>query len=117
MEKFLYVVRDYDNSIMYVVRAESREKAMDLINNYTGLDKEDWIVDMADNDNGSEIEVISDKEVKRESVIGKEIEEYRAMVLEAIAHHFTNPFCARTNNGKVMYEKEIMNLINSVEIL
>lgn len=93
---------------MYVVRAESREKAMDLINNYTGLDKEDWIVDMADNDNGK---VISDKEVR------KEIEEYRAMVLEAIAHHFTNPFCARTNNGKVMYEKEIMNLINSVEIL
>lgn len=108
MEKFLYVVRDYDNSVMYVVRAESREKAMDLINNYTGLDKEDWIVDMADNDNGK---VISDKEVR------KEIEEYRAMVLEAIAHHFTNPFCARTNNGKVMYEKEIMNLINSVEIL
>ena len=99
---------------MYVVRAESREKAMDLINNYTGLDKEDWIVDMADNDNGK---VISDKEVKKESVIRKEIEEYKAMVLEAIAHHFTNPFCARTNNGKVMYEKEIMNLINSVEIL
>ena len=114
MEKFLYVVRDYDNSIMYVVWAESREKAMDLINNYTGLDKEDWIVDMADNDNGK---VISDKEVKKESVIRKEIEEYRAMVLEAIAHHFTNPFCARTNNGKVMYEKENMNLINSVEIL
>ena len=39
MEKFLYVVRDYDNSIMYVVWAESREKAMDLINNYTGLIK------------------------------------------------------------------------------
>ena len=114
MEKFLYVVRDYDNSIMYVVWAESREKAMDLINNYTGLDKEDWIVDMADNDNGK---VISDREVKKESVIRKEIEEYKAMVLEAIAHHFTNPFCARTNNGKVMYEKEIMNLINSVEIL
>ena len=43
--------------------------------------------------------------------------ESESMVLEAIAHHFTNPFCARTNNGKVMYEKEIMNLINSVEIL
>lgn len=43
--------------------------------------------------------------------------ESKSMVLEAIAHHFTNPFCARTNNGKVMYEKEIMNLINSVEIL
>ena len=40
--------------------------------------------------------------------------ESELMVLEAIAHHFTNPFCARTNNGKVMYEKEIMNLINMV---
>ncbi len=56
IENNLYIVRDCDNSFLYIVRAESREKAMDLICNYIGLDKEDLIVDMADNDNGEIIE-------------------------------------------------------------
>ena len=36
-EKDLYVIRDYDNNYIYVVKANSREMAMDLVNAYTGL--------------------------------------------------------------------------------
>ncbi|WP_182435090.1 hypothetical protein [Clostridium sp. AF22-10] len=54
-EKFLYVVSDF-NDYVYVVRATSRENAMDLVNYYTGQDKEDWIVNVADNDDGKIIE-------------------------------------------------------------
>lgn len=54
-EKFLYVVSDF-NDYVYVVRAVSRENAIDLVNYHTGQDKEDWIVNLADNDNGKIIE-------------------------------------------------------------
>ena len=54
-EKFLYVVSDY-NDYVYVVRATSEENAMDLVNYHTGQDKEDWIVNAADNDDGKIIE-------------------------------------------------------------
>lgn len=55
-EKDLYVIRDYDNNYIYVVKANSREMVMDLVNAYTGLNKEDWIVDLADNESGEIIE-------------------------------------------------------------
>ena len=54
-EKFLYVVSDF-NDYVYVVRATSRENAMDLVNYHTGQDKEDWIVNAADNYDGKIIE-------------------------------------------------------------
>lgn len=54
-EKFLYVVSDF-NDYVYVVRAVSRENAIDLVNYHTEQDKEDWIVNLADNDNGKIIE-------------------------------------------------------------
>lgn len=54
-EKFLYVVSDF-NDYVYVVRATSIENAIDLVNYHTGQDKEDWIVNPADNDNGEIIE-------------------------------------------------------------
>lgn len=49
--KDLYVVSDF-NDYVYVVRASSRENAIDLVNDYTGQDKEDWIVSVADNIDG-----------------------------------------------------------------
>ena len=53
--KDLYVVRDF-NDYIFVVRACSSEEAMDLVNFHTGQDKEDWIVELANNDNGEIIE-------------------------------------------------------------
>ena len=50
-EKFLYVVSDF-NDYVYVVMATSNEDAIDLVNYHTGQDKEDWIVNLADNDDG-----------------------------------------------------------------
>lgn len=55
VEKKLYIVGDHNGHI-YAVKAETKEKAINLINNYTGLNKEDWIVNLADNDNGEIIE-------------------------------------------------------------
>lgn len=31
---------------------------------------------------------------------------------KAVTEHFSNPYCASTDLGKVMYEKEIMKLID-----
>ena len=39
-EKNLYILKDYNNNYAYVVKALSEEKAIDLVNNYTGLDDE-----------------------------------------------------------------------------
>lgn len=33
---------------------------------------------------------------------------------EKISEHFANPYCAKTDIGNVMYEKEIMELIDRV---
>lgn len=44
-----------------------------------------------------------------------EIKEYKNKILEALLEHFDNPYCARTDIGKVMYEKEILDLVNSVQ--
>ena len=50
------------------------------------------------------------------AIMKTEIEEYREGVLQAISKHFSNPYCARTDIGKVIYEKEILDLVNSVRI-
>lgn len=50
------------------------------------------------------------------AIMKTEIEEYKERVLRAISKHFSNPYCARTDIGKVMYEKEILDLVNSVQI-
>lgn len=33
---------------------------------------------------------------------------------EKISEHFANPYCAKTDIGNVMYEKEVMKLIDKV---
>lgn len=56
-EKNLYILKDYNNYYAYVVKALSEEKAIDLVSNYTGLgDEVNWIVDLADNENGKIIQ-------------------------------------------------------------
>lgn len=50
------------------------------------------------------------------AIVNKEMEEYKSKILNTIDNHFNNPYCAATNTGKVMYEKEIMDLINGIEI-
>lgn len=64
-EKFLYVVSDF-NDYVYVVMATSRENAIDLVNYHTGQDKEDWIVNLADNDDGKIIDEANSLEEKEE---------------------------------------------------
>lgn len=57
-EKNLYILRDYNAYYNYVVKAVSEEKAIDLVNDYIGLDDDDvtWIVDLADNEDGKIIQ-------------------------------------------------------------
>lgn len=54
--------------------------------------------------------------VMNTAIINKEMEEYKSKILNAVEEYFKNPYCARTGIGKVMYEKEIVDLINKVEI-
>lgn len=49
-------------------------------------------------------------------IVNKEMKEYKSKILNAIEDYFKNPYCAITDIGKVMYKKEIMDLINSVEL-
>lgn len=44
--------------------------------------------------------------------VEKELAEYKKNLKEKISKHFTNSYCASTDVGKVMYEKEIMELID-----
>lgn len=50
------------------------------------------------------------------AIVNKEMEEYKSKILNAIDNHFNNPYCAVTSIGKVMYEKEIKDLVNRIEI-
>lgn len=50
------------------------------------------------------------------AIVNKEMEEYKSKILNTIDNHFNNPYCAATDNGKVMYEKEIKDLVNRIEI-
>lgn len=47
--------------------------------------------------------------------IKNELKEYKNKILEAILEHFENPYCARTDAGGVMYQREIIELINRIE--
>lgn len=56
-EKNLYILKDYNNYYAYVVKALSEEEAIDLVSNYTGLgDEVNWMVDLADNEDGKIIQ-------------------------------------------------------------
>ena len=46
------------------------------------------------------------------AIVNKEMEEYKSKILNAI----DNPYCSVTDIGKVMYEKEIKDLVNRIEI-
>lgn len=55
-EKQLYVVRDCDYEYLYVVKAESIENAMELVNQHLDTDRDDWVVEFTDNENGEILE-------------------------------------------------------------
>lgn len=48
------------------------------------------------------------------AIVKKELAEYKEKLKEDIKKHFANPYCAKTDIGNVMYEKEIMELISRV---
>ena len=50
------------------------------------------------------------------AIVSKEMEEYKSKILNGIEEHFNNPYCATTGIGKVMYKKEIKDLINRIEL-
>lgn len=47
--------------------------------------------------------------------IKNELKEYKNKIFEAILEHFENPYCARTDAGEVIYQREIIELINRIE--
>lgn len=46
------------------------------------------------------------------AIVEKELSEYKERLKSRISQHFVNPYCAKTDSGSVMYEKEIMELID-----
>ncbi|WP_270467100.1 hypothetical protein [Butyribacter intestini] len=54
--------------------------------------------------------------VDMNKIMEEEMEKYKLKIMQAISKHFSNPYCAKTDIGKVMYEKEIWDVIDSVKI-
>lgn len=48
------------------------------------------------------------------AIVEKELAAHKEKLKENIKRHFDNPYCAKTDIGNVMYEKEIMELINRI---
>lgn len=46
------------------------------------------------------------------AIVEKELFDYKENLKKQISEHFANPYCANTGIGKVMYENEIMDLID-----
>ncbi len=45
------------------------------------------------------------------SIVENELSEYKERLKNRISEYFANVYCAKTDIGKVMYEKEILDLI------
>lgn len=48
--------------------------------------------------------------------VEKELAEYKKNLKKKISKHFTNQYCANTDIDKVMYEKEIIKLIDKIKL-
>ncbi len=48
------------------------------------------------------------------AIVEKELSEFKDRLKNMISQHFANPYCAKNNIGNVMYEKEIMELIDRI---
>ena len=59
-------------------------------------------------DYGDKVIYLNGEIKERELFVNKE------QLREKISEHFANPYCAKTDIGNVMYEKEIMELIDRV---
>lgn len=59
-------------------------------------------------DYGDKVIYLNGEIKERELFVNKE------WLREKISEHFANPYCAKTDIGNVMYEKEIMELIDRV---
>lgn len=46
------------------------------------------------------------------AIIDEEMGKYKKRLIEEILKHLGSPYCASTDIGKVMYEKEIVDIIN-----
>lgn len=68
--KKLYIIRSVDNDCNYVARAESREEVISLVNKATRLDSKDWIIDIADNEDGKVLEPMKNEYKVEETKFG-----------------------------------------------
>lgn len=48
------------------------------------------------------------------AIVEKELSEYKERLKNSILQHFTNPYCAKTDIGSVMYQNEIIELIEKM---
>lgn len=46
------------------------------------------------------------------AIIDEQLQKYKNNIKAEIEKHFENPYCATTESGKVMYKKEIMDIID-----
>lgn len=46
------------------------------------------------------------------AIVEEQLQNYKNNLKAEIEKHFGNPYCAATDIGKVMYKKEIMDLID-----
>lgn len=45
------------------------------------------------------------------AIVEKELYDYKKRLKNNLLQHLNNPHCAKTDMGNVMYEKEILNII------
>lgn len=48
------------------------------------------------------------------AIVDAEIVKYKLRLIEEVSKHFDNPYCASTDIGKVMFKKEIVDIIDRI---
>lgn len=49
------------------------------------------------------------------AIVEDELLKYKNRLISNISHHFSNPYCAKTDSGKVIYENEVMDIIENTK--
>lgn len=49
------------------------------------------------------------------AIVEKELAEYKEKLKKNITEYLSNPYCAKTEIGSVMYENEILAVINATK--
>ena len=49
------------------------------------------------------------------TIVDKEIADYKERLKKNMLQHLNSPYCAKTGVGNVMYEREILNVIDGTK--